>query len=469
MQRRGVTLIELMVALSITLIMMGAVVTLFGNMTTSVTDSRAVIEISERLRAARNRLQLDLTGHTATTMPPRNPEAGEGYLEIIEGLAVDHCSPLNAAAASLTLIAPVQYKDTLPNSIMGDCDDVLALTVRTRGEPFVGHALDVNGNPIMAQSQEAEIIWFALPNGTQIPTSVAANPIQLYTLYRRVLLVLPQANVSSSAVVNGTPVGTVPNFNANVDVSTRFDVVAGQNVANSLGDLTKRENRYLHGTPSGNVPSGLPFELLPANLVASVFGTLPNSSSRFGEDVILTDVLAFDIKVFDPGAVVRTSGGVAITPSDPGYLVATPTTTLGCYVNLWYPHIETLGAAGTAFSGFSATIRTPFTQPTYDTWSMHYEQNGYDDDGVAGVDQGTNGLDDPITSIQSGIVDDAPTVYLGSQSGLIYYGEYYDQGERETIPPYPVPLRGVQISIRVYEPSTRQVRQVTVVQDFLPE
>ncbi len=35
--------------------------------------------------------------------------------------------------------------------------------------------------------------------------------------------------------------------------------------------------------------------------------------------------------------------------------------------------------------------------------------------------------------------------------------------------PYPFPLRGVQITLRVYEPDTRQVREVTVVQDFLPD
>ena len=86
---RGVTLIELMVALAITMIMMTAVITLFANVTATVSNSRALIEISERLRTARNRLQLDLAGHTATTIPPLRPEDGEGYLEIIEGPNTD--------------------------------------------------------------------------------------------------------------------------------------------------------------------------------------------------------------------------------------------------------------------------------------------------------------------------------------------------------------------------------------------
>jgi hypothetical protein len=45
----------------------------------------------------------------------------------------------------------------------------------------------------------------------------------------------------------------------------------------------------------------------------------------------------------------------------------------------------------------------------------------------------------------------------------------YNVGEQETLAPYPLPLRGVQVKLRVYEPDTRQVREMTVVQDFLPD
>jgi hypothetical protein len=41
--------------------------------------------------------------------------------------------------------------------------------------------------------------------------------------------------------------------------------------------------------------------------------------------------------------------------------------------------------------------------------------------------------------------------------------------DRLTSPPYPAPLRGVQIKIRVYEPSTRQVREITVTESFTPD
>ena len=77
---------------------------------------------------------------------------------------------------------------------------------------------------------------------------------------------------------------------------------------------------------------------------------------------------------------------------------------------------------------------------------MHYENNGIDEGGPPGPDLATNGLDDGGIN---GVVDDI--------------------GERDTLPPYSAPLRGVRITIRVYEPSSLQVRQVTIVQDFLPE
>ncbi len=37
------------------------------------------------------------------------------------------------------------------------------------------------------------------------------------------------------------------------------------------------------------------------------------------------------------------------------------------------------------------------------------------------------------------------------------------------MPPYPLPLRGIRVTLRVYEPSSRQVREVTVVESFVPE
>ncbi len=37
------------------------------------------------------------------------------------------------------------------------------------------------------------------------------------------------------------------------------------------------------------------------------------------------------------------------------------------------------------------------------------------------------------------------------------------------MPPYDCPLRGVQVTLRAYERDSRQIRQATVRQQFMPE
>ncbi len=37
------------------------------------------------------------------------------------------------------------------------------------------------------------------------------------------------------------------------------------------------------------------------------------------------------------------------------------------------------------------------------------------------------------------------------------------------VPPYPVPLRGIQIKIRCFEPDSKQIREITIEHDFLPK
>ena len=85
---------------------------------------------------------------------------------------------------------------------------------------------------------------------------------------------------------------------------------------------------------------------------------------------------------------------------------------------------------------------------TYDTWSTHYEFNGVNEDsgdlGDLGTDTGSDGQDND----GDGLVDELD--------------------EYDTLPPYSVPLRGLEVRIRVYEPSSRQVRQFSVRHSFVP-
>jgi hypothetical protein len=198
--------------------------------------------------------------------------------------------------------------------------------------------------------------------------------------------------------------------------------------------------------------------------------------ARFGEDVVMSNVLGFDIRVFDPLAAVRmfdhsaTDSGdeEALVPGDPVYHPGLPVIGQGAYVDLFYGRIKGLREPNTTvvpmtvFSyaphyksqlnpHFPAAAVCRLTPPfaIYDTWTMAYESDGLNQDGDADTDEGNDGQDNPNPLAVNNAVDDV--------------------GERETSPPYPFPLRGIQISVRVYDPDSRQVRQVTVVNDFTPE
>ena len=77
----------------------------------------------------------------------------------------------------------------------------------------------------------------------------------------------------------------------------------------------------------------------------------------------------------------------------------------------------------------------------------------------------TNGLDDfDPNAAATALVDQATMPTRRAQSLGVD-----DIGERETMPPYDKPLRGVQVSIRAYERDSRVIRQMRVNQHFMPE
>jgi len=128
----------------------------------------------------------------------------------------------------------------------------------------------------------------------------------------------------------------------------------------------------------------------------------------------------------------------------------------------------------------SPTIYTPSDTPTitaarsavYDTWSTHYEYDGIDQDGDSYVDEGTDGIDNPVNDNNVPVsatypegIDYTVSPYAQTSGTYRAYG-VDDYNEQEAVPPYPSPLKGVQIRIRVFEPDSRSIREVTIVQDF---
>lgn len=268
----------------------------------------------------------------------------------------------------------------------------------------------------------------------------------------------------------------------------------------------------------------------------------PYLGGRTGEDIILTNVVGFDVKAWDPGAPVLNMniGGTnrIIMPGDPAYLRELPSSTMpsspsnpvervsyGAFVDLnfmgrlalqtfgasdpqhadvrakvgkpsYYNTIQTTGepepwfyGAGDYRSGLRGHVPdandltawdNPDTTPVgerygdirswalpsvYDTWSNHYESDGLNQDNDGLADEGSNGLDDPVVlDINSPQYGEHRPTPLGT---LDYVAD--DPDERETSPPYPVALQGLQIKIRVYEPDSRKVRETTIVHEFMDQ
>ena len=507
-RRSGYTLVEILVALTLTLILMTAVVTVFGGVGDGIAKSRRAMEQFDRLRTTAQQLRLDLQGVTVTLDGrPARPEENRGYLECIEGGILSVPQPqLNITSGTPSAINDVTGGT---DSTVGECGDILMFTTRNATRPFQGRYLLSADSTNTLQSDVAEVAWF----------------LRGKTLHRRVLLVAPgTAPALSQYYQTAQGQQQLPAFYGNNDISARLGTANGKTVPvpNSLGDLTKRENRFAHpvdvfpfdvrrwgvlGLPtlaecssptwmsaanwvSGSTPvpptsSSTPklpnitkmdywdgdTSNTPGNFnIVSAFGVPSGTSpdqymcqakqdaTRLADDVVLTNVIGFDVKAWEPalnngagGYVDLGYGGIGPYQLSSYAFPSGPTTPrfqhLGVYASSQQYSLQQYSLVADGSTSYRLAR-------VYDSGCFSYENEGIyhcnQNGPVQPVDvplggQSTNGLDDD----GDGIVD-----------GL---------SERITSLPYPVPLRGIQITIRCYEPDSRQVRQITIEHDFLPK
>lgn len=269
--RRGLTLVEMLVVVALTVLMMSIIAQIMTATTGAIQVARAYHELDSDLRTIEGTIKRDLAAATARMTPPLNPKDNLGYFEYGENEFAD-----------------AQGEDS---------DDYLAFTAQyTDGNLFFGRHLpaptgvpsgpgaDTRANsnqavaPVMVTSDTAEVVYF-LRNGN---------------LYRRVFLVKPNLKLyhewafNTQGAYTGVRAANMPGIGNGVylgwqalnDISTRpsnfvampyglarqnlglplpgqmiFDTYVPVNnsltkfeselrpVANSLGDLTNRENR----------------------------------------------------------------------------------------------------------------------------------------------------------------------------------------------------------------------------------
>lgn len=150
----------------------------------------------------------------------------------------------------------------ITNGTTGPASDELSLTTSSPGMPFTGGISGAQG----FESPTAEIAWFC-----EVDTGKTFQGQQLYTLHRRQLLV-------AAAPDAGLFVGNVFAAKGTSDLAW----AGGQ--ALSLGDLTKGGNRFF--------VTNTPRKLGPP---------------REGEDIVLRDVLGFDVRLLQAGGAVDQS------------------------------------------------------------------------------------------------------------------------------------------------------------------
>ena len=390
----GFTLVEMLVAMAITLIMMAAVARAFAFVSTQVRSSRVAIEMSSDLRDIVTRMEDELSRCTVSLQPATSTEDQDGYFLYYEGPCTKATSTLFGAQTTLdgiTVAASNRY---------GDIDDYIAFTaVASPGSWFTGQvpeyvltgtAADTALTTI--KSRYAEIVYFTHPerdsSGAVIDTDGDLLPDRLL-LYRRVLLIRPDLNTSGSlgllpAVTTDWQLGMTAvhqvcdlsltrALNTNGTTSTTLR-------ANSLADLTEPHNRFAHVRAPSTVVTGIPTgTTMPILALEPPMGMITNATAttlrpvnnsvgtspvilesrwsgylrrefrltgvRQGQDVIANNCRAFDIQIYDDQArFLLTSNNLVVAPNDPGYreaLEEDPSTAIdvpgGGFVDLCYP------------------------------------------------------------------------------------------------------------------------------------
>ncbi|HQU44354.1 MAG: hypothetical protein B7Z73_12600 [Planctomycetia bacterium 21-64-5] len=215
--RAAFTLLEVLIAATLTLVLMGLVVQLFATVGTASSNTRSLLETSDELRTAKLTLQTDLGNITAEMLPPLKPSLDAGYFEYVEG-------PIGPLVQASTVAVNINEGNS-PDTTVGDPDDRLMFTVRSQTLPYQGRARYLVNSSAGATvfdgvttSETAEVCYFVRGN----------------VLYRRVLLVAPtvgaQGLIDPSIFLssNYTPgvVNTAPLYD--ISFYDRFDVSVRQ-------------------------------------------------------------------------------------------------------------------------------------------------------------------------------------------------------------------------------------------------
>jgi type II secretory pathway pseudopilin PulG len=328
-RRAGFTLVEILVAMALTVFVLTILAQAFAMGVDTFRTLKAVGDLNESLRTATTMMRSDLAAdhfegkrRLSDTRFKYDGPPQQGYLF------------LSAPASYIPETGPDVNRKTGPGT---DADGlfsyrntgatILAFTVKAKGnrpQNFFsmpsgpsGAALSALGSPDSRfqqsgtfSSQWAEVCYFLVklqnPDGT-LPATAGGTP--LYALYRQQRLVVANVDQLNWVPTSQISVANITTYLEKVSCQ-RFPqnpnpAFAGHLYFNSPADLTIPQRRTsCNFQKAGKVPVPPAPQLAPQlpPPVPTPF-VVPGTTQLTGEDLLLQDVLSFDVKVLtQPGA-----------------------------------------------------------------------------------------------------------------------------------------------------------------------
>jgi hypothetical protein len=450
-RRRGFTIVELLVAAALTMFVMYILAACFATALESFRQVKAVGDMQAKLRSTASTLRRDLmdehfdrsfngkgggprlSDQNMTDVQWEPP--AEGFFRILqlagsfnEGLDEEGVpssrSPF-ATAADTTGSNSRHFLHFTVKRYIRKRDDLFATTVNNEpiAAPNPDDRVAVRTRPLdyLTQgqflSQWAEVAYFLIPTNTQ-----ANGGLPLYYLVRR----------ERPLVGAGQPT-TIPAYDTYLGISRGTiggGAVTQGTLFNSPSDVTApcRRMNLLTGNANGNQPAVTsinpgppPTPVYNPQVMAGSF-TNGYVQSGSGDDIVLTDVLSFQVKVaYD------------------GYQPA---------ANDEFP-----------FADLPAVLAAP--PPAPQTGAIIQSYNA----GLAGTGVG---IFDTWSSAVGPILNPTPNnVQVYDYSGWSFQPTTANLGKNDgTNIPLRARVRALQIRLRVWDAKTQQARQVTLIQDM---
>lgn len=333
--RSGFTLVEMLVSTALVMLIMVLFAEIYSAAVGSIREQEGIAKNDQKARSVVTMLRNDLNARSYREIPVSISDPNRVSL-ISRGLVPIHprCLVVDNAQSGMFYISENDPGD--------DTDDVLSFTLflRTEAGQYSGrvqkgpatqpnHPDSDDGVPNDGvTASRAAIVTYFLQDGKlhrrmnllRDPL-VIPNPYSTAAAYQGSVMALPTQPSDDQLGNPTTPLGTGTLLNlgspanwyqqnaiaiqANPPVGTRTRVLGAESLDNTqalvngpVGLPRFREGHSVGGTMAN--PTANPTEEYDTAMPPNFQGRLPLSGPRTGEDIVLPNVIAFDVKVFEP-------------------------------------------------------------------------------------------------------------------------------------------------------------------------